>query len=401
MRPWSRGLRVFNAKIDSEDECMDVRGQRGAVATAALRSAVAWSQRRAEPRAWREVARMTGVIMHAFGPGSVPATPMDLVAMLHRPLGDLLPEAGEASVLDDVVLLDADGTLSDEAMDIVCDYTQALFDSDVDPATAWLPRWAWQRAEQVERQTFRSLMQAGDQAVYTSSRRFIVERPAGDLRWLTDERTGSTAYAGARQVADYVEIPRDRLVRFGSGEDDACWWPCPVCRWPMRVRPPLVKCSYGPHEARFRMVGRGGGPPELVKTSTARLSTPRALPVVGARCVDPAVWRFITVPGIPEVALERLQTRFPGVEVQLWPIKDTFDALVTAPDGRTWTVDVKDHVDARGIVDDPPAAQHVLVPAYRKGQVNQLTRLLPDKTVWTVKSFIQHVGDHVRAGEAR
>lgn len=379
----------------------DTRGRRGAVTTAALRSAVAWSRRRDEQRAWREVARMTGVIMHAYGPGAAPSTPGELVAMLHRPLGELLPEAGEPSALDTVVLLEADGTLSDEAMEIACDYTQALFDTDADPATEWLPRWAWQRGEQVERQTFRSLIQAGDQAVYTASRRFIVERPAGDLRELVDERATSTVYAGARQVADYIEIPRDRVFRPGSGEDDACWWPCPVCRWPMRVRPPIVRCSYGPHEARFRLVDHNGDAPELVKTSTGRLRTPRRLPVAGAQCVDPAVWRFITVPGIPEVGLERLRTKFPGVEVQLWPIKDTFDALVTAPDGRTWTVDVKDHVDARGIVDDPPAAQHVVVPAYRKGQVNQLKRLLPGKSVWTVEGFVRHVGDHMRECEAR
>ncbi|GAA5118275.1 hypothetical protein [Haloechinothrix salitolerans] len=381
---------------------LETYGRRGAVATAALRSAVAWSRRREEQRAWREVARMTGVIMHAFGPGAGPSTPAELVAMLHRPLGELLPAAGEPSVLDTVVLLGADGVLSDEAMEIACDYTQALFDADADPATEWLPRWAWQRGEQVERQLFQSLVQAGGQAVYTASRRFVVERPAGDMRALIEERTTSARFAGARQVADYIEIPVDRQFRFSSGEDGACWWPCPVCLWPMRVRQPEVRCSYGPHEARFRLLdGTSGAPPGLVKISTSRGAPPRPLPVAGARCVDPAVWRFITVPGVPEVALERLEQRFSGVTVALWPVKDTFDALVTAPDGRRWAVDVKDHVDARGIVDDPPAAQHVVVPNYRKGQVTQLRRLLPEKSVWTMKSFVRQVGDHVRGGETR
>ena len=44
--------------------------RRAVVTTAALRSAVAWSRRADEPRAWREVARMTGVVMGAFGPGA-------------------------------------------------------------------------------------------------------------------------------------------------------------------------------------------------------------------------------------------------------------------------------------------------------------------------------------------
>ncbi len=299
------------------------------------------------------------------------------------------------------MLLAPDDTLSDEAIEIACDYTQALFDADSDPATEWLPRWAWQRGEQVERQLFQSLIQAGDQAVYTASRRFIVERPAGDLQALVTERTTSAVYAGARQVAAYVEIPSDRQFRFGPGETGACWWPCPGCRWPMRVRPPEVRCSYGPHDARFRLVTGSSEAPKLVKTSASRLAVPRALPVTGARCVDPAVWRFITVPGVPEVALERLEQRCPGVTVALWPIKDTYDALVTAPDGRRWTVDVKDHTDARGIVDDPPSAQHVVVPRYRKGQVSELRRLLPEKSVWTMDGFLRHVREHVQGGEAQ
>lgn len=376
-----------------------LREQRAVVVTAALRSAVAWSRRDSEQRAWREVARMTGVVMHTFGPAAGPTTPAELLAMLHRPLGELLPDSGEPSALDSLVLLDADDLLSDEAMEIACDYNQALFEADADPATEWLPRWAWQRAEQVERQLFQSLILAGDQSVYTASRRFIVEHPAGDLRALVEERTTSKVVAGARPIAEYIAIPPDRVFRFGAGEDGVCWWPCPVCRWPMRVRPPVVRCSYGPHEAQFRLVPAPGGPPGLVKTSTARFSTPDAWPVAGAGCVDPAVWRFITVPGIPEVLVKGLETRYPGVTVALWPIKDTMDALVTGPDGREWTVDVKDHTDPRSIADDPPAAQHVVVPAYRKGQIDLLKRLLPGKTVWTMEGFFRHVGQHVRGGK--
>lgn len=334
---------------------------------------------------------MTGVIMRIRGPGECPATPAELVELLHQPLGGLLPPGdAPSSPVDAVVLLDGDGELSDEAMEIA-DYNHALFDS-ADPAAEWLPRWAWQRAEQVERQAFEALIHAGDQAGYTASRRFIIERPAGQWQLLADERSSSEIYRGARLVTEYVPVPAERIYRLAGGNGGGCWWPCPVCRWPMRVQGQSVHCTYGPHQARFRIARPGAGAmPALVKTSGARLRTPQACPVTGARCVDPAVWRFITVPGIAELLLERRLRSIEGVEVKMWPVKDTFDALVTASDGYAWTVDVKDHADAGRICGDPPAAEHVVVPGYRKGQVNLLSRTLPGKHVWTIDRFCGHV----------
>jgi len=370
--------------------------RRAVVTTAALRSAVAWSRRAGEPRAWREVARMTGVIMGAFGPGAGPATPSELVASLHRPLGDLLPTAGEPSPLDGVVLLDGEDRLTDGAMDIACDYNHVLFHGR-DPASEWLPGWAWQRGEQVERLLFQSLIQSGSQDAYAASRRFVIERPAGEQRALTDERMTAAEYAGARLVADYKPVPADRVCRFGGGDADECWWPCPVCRWPMRIQGTVVSCTYSPHQALFRITGTGRlarSRPVLVKTSAARLRVPEPRPAAGSACVDQAVWRFITVPGISEVLLERRLRAIPGVRVQMWPVRDAYDLLVTAPDGRLWRVDVKDHVSPAGIAADPPAAEYVVVPAYRKGQVSQLRRMLPEKRVRTIDQFVGEVREH-------
>lgn len=345
---------------------------------------------------------MTGVIMHARGPGSAPSTPSELVSLLHRPLGELLPASNQAQALAETVLLDADDELSPVAMDVACDYTEALFEEGCDPATTWLPRWAWQRAEQVERDTFRSLLQAGDQGAYTASRRFVVERPAGDRDWLHDERTTNMLFAGARPVAEYEAIPLDRQYRYGPDPTQASWWPCPTCRWPMMVKPPVVECSYGPHDAHFRLLAHtGDGPPGLVSTSAEYRRVPGPSSVGSSVCVDPAVWRFVTVPGLPEVALERLQARFPGVQVQLWPLKDTFDALVTTTTGLRWTVDVKDHADARTIADDPPAAEHIVIPDHRRRQVHDLRRQLSGKSVWTMTGFAREIGNQARGGRQR
>jgi hypothetical protein len=287
-------------------------------------------------------------------------------------------------------------------MDIACDYNQVLFDGR-DPASDWLPGWAWQRGEQVERLLFQSLIQSGSQDAYVASRRFVIERPAGEQRALTNERTTAPVYAGARLVTDYKPVPEDRVHRFAGGEADECWWPCPVCRWPMRIQGAVVTCTYSPHQAAFRITGPGrpaGGRPGLAKTSAARMRVPVAQPTAGRTCVDQAVWRFVTVPGISEVLLERRLLAIPGVGVQMWPVRDAYDLLVTAPDGHPWRVDVKDHVSPAGIAADPPAAQYVVVPAYRKGQVSQLRRMLPDKQVRTIDQFVSEVREHAaREGE--
>lgn len=373
--------------------------KREVITTAALRAAVAWSRREEEQRAWREVARMTGVVMYALGPGSGPVTPAELVALLRQPLRKLLPPADDRSPIEDVILLGPGDQLSDDALDIACDYNHALFDVR-DPGTEWLPGWAWQRAEQVERQMFQNLSQAGDETVYTSSRRFVIERPSGVERELTDERTKSPRYAGARLVAGYGPIPADRVFRYGPAASDVCWWPCPICQWPMHVHDPIVRCAYGPHEASFRISARGtsGSLPKLVRTSVARLKTPGAQDAADAVCVDPAVWRFITVPGVPELLLERQLQAIPGVTVKMWPIQDAYDLLVTTPDGRPWRIDVKDHVAPDQIVRRPPAAEYVVVPRYRKGQVPDLRRMLPGKQVKTLDGFVSHISAYVAKG---
>jgi hypothetical protein len=341
---------------------------------------------------------MAGVIIQANPPGSAPSTPSELVASLYRPLEELLPSpAGTSSPLDSVVLLDANDVLSDEAMEIVCDYTQALFDSE-DPATAWLPRWSWQRAEQVERELFQALIDAGDAAIYTASRRFVIEHPAGEVKALTEARKAM----GARPVVPYQKIPPDRILRVGEGETGQYWWPCPVCQWPMQVRGRRVECTYRPHAAQFLLPESSIGAsstPALVKVSATRLRTPKPQPVDTTVCVDPAVWRFVVVPGVPELELERLlRSQVPEVNVALYPMKDVVDLRVTAPDGHTWNVDVKDHADPRRVIDDPPSAEHVVVPAYRKGQLNHLRRALPGKSVSTIRQFLGEVRDYMARG---
>jgi hypothetical protein len=103
-----------------------------------------------------------------------------------------------------------------------------------------------------------------------------------------------------------------------------------------------------------------------------------------------AVWRFITVPGVPELQLERRLLAIPDVHIDMWPDRDRIDLAVRTLAGN-WEVDVKDHADPVTIVENAPAARDIVVPDHRRSQVQVLARMLPDKRVWTINSFVRRV----------
>ena len=158
------------------------RQRQSRVVAACLRAAYAWSERESRPGAMREIARMTGVVMEALGPGRGPASPMALIGCLRRPLGELVTLAGEEpgsadDAITEAVLLDSD-RLADAAYDMACEYAQQL--TTAAETAAWLPSWTRMRAEQVENEAFSALVESGDKDAYTRARRLIVEYPAGD-----------------------------------------------------------------------------------------------------------------------------------------------------------------------------------------------------------------------------
>jgi len=362
------------------------------ITSAAMRAAVEWTRRDEEPRAWRELSRMTGVLMYALGPGQGPSTPLEVVELLRHPLAKILGPAAGLGGLGDLVFLDQDDRLTPAAVEVGCEYTEALFATE-DPGQGWLPSWAWQRAEQVQRRVFETLISSGTEEAYSAARRFLIENPAGD-------ESGLTALMNAgriRRAVAFGPIPADRVHRSPGG---ACWWPCPVCGWPMAVRGDDVACGYSHHQARFRADTHSAGLPQLVKISQARIRVPDPQPEHGARCVDMAVWRFITVPGVPELQLERRLLAVPGVAVTMWPRMDRIDLAVRTPAG-DWEVDVKDHADPVTIAEGRcPAARDVVVPDYRRSQVSPLARMMPGKRVWTISGFVRRVRADV-SGEAR
>ena len=150
---------------------------------------------------------MTGVVMFELGPGNGPVTPLELVQSLRRPLGALLPpllrdeDPGYGGGIDEVVLLGADDTLTDEAYGIGSDYVREVI-SGLDPGRDWLPSWSWMRANDIENELFGRLIAAGDETAYRTARQFVVERAAGVEQAVIQECNNR----GANRVARYVPI---------------------------------------------------------------------------------------------------------------------------------------------------------------------------------------------------
>ncbi|MFD9946741.1 hypothetical protein ACFWYW_17255 [Nonomuraea sp. NPDC059023] len=330
--------------------------------TAAIRAGHAWSVRHQRSESWREMARMTGVIMRYFRPGQGPGTPAELIPLLRLPLGTWLPVGDQA--LAGLVILGDDDRLTDATYDIGCAYTVELLAGQEDPGARWLPSWRTHRAEQVENAVFRRLLNGTDED-YTAGRRFLVEHPAG----ATAELLTWQAALGVQPSASYGPIPHHQ-------QWNGWWWPCPLCRWPMSVTSSaLVKCRFAPHEAVYTLLSSGRLQPV---TGAPRITG--ALPVQGAACVDESTWRYIVVPGAVEVRLNDRINALPGVSTRLYPDKDRCDIAVHAGE-RELTLDVKDYGSATALAArlsaHPIAADLLVLPQYRREQLPELRRLLP------------------------
>lgn len=354
------------------------RAQR--VVAAALRAAYAWTVRRQQADAMREVARMTGVVMEAHGPGNGPTTPLELIGCLRQQLG-LLPvfAAGMDEAIAQVVLLDCDDRLTPEAYDLACEY--ALPVGGPSDSAQWMPTWTWMRADQIRSETFIALIDGNGQENYVASRRFIIEHPAGSVAELRDLVSKIGVSLPRR---GYTDIPNDQVHRSPGG---TWWWPCPTCQWPMGVAGTTVRCRYRPHAAVYQLTAG--------KTATARprlsridngppLRRPVARPAADSRCLEFGVWRFVVVPGASEIRVMRNLEEL-GATVELWPELDRYDLHVRAGT-HEFRIDLKEYQSLKRLIADlkaKPASARVLLPKTHEYQLEALTAALPSLQVTT------------------
>ncbi|MEU3599598.1 hypothetical protein ABZ714_12865 [Streptomyces sp. NPDC006798] len=358
------------------------------VVTAALRAAYAWSVRARQPAAYLEVARMTGVVMETHGPGRGPTTPLELVSSLRSELGGLLPFRGAEAdgAIVESVLLDGSDQLTSTALDLASEYAVPL-ESGTDPA-GWLPSWTHMNAARIRQETFAALTASQDQDTYVTSRRFLIEHPAGHRALLGDiiaDRRICLPWRG------YQELSPDQ-VHYVS-ETVGWWWPCPECRWPMAVRQGTARCRYMPHVARYRIVtGRTrGSQPDLSRTDEGpRVAKPRAASTEGAVRVDPGVWRFVVVPGANELRIAGLLEKL-GCRVCLWPDGDSYDLHVSVgPGGPEFRLDVKEYRSSHRLCADLRASRTratILLPHSHEYQYDAVRSALPALDVITESRF--------------
>ncbi|WP_433513816.1 hypothetical protein ACQP2T_61430 [Nonomuraea sp. CA-143628] len=331
------------------------------------------------------LTRAHGLVMALRGPAH-PLGFGEFREMVRGPVAGLLPPGHEDGGLDSVYAVDpetGERNVDLEALDGEYGAVARL--------SGELPYWPWLREELAENKAYALFMKGESQRAYVRRREFVVRHPAGLQKSLRSM---------PKEIEDlYVGIPGER--RYGRW----CFL-CPLCQWPMRVRPAdgVVKvfCDDRGHRERgadYRFVRDDDreSAPELVPIHPppAILVRSRPLaPIAGdaqvheagrTQMVGPECWHSHVVPGLLELALyDELSKR--GVAVDLWPRLDAYDLHITVErEGRpkrVWKVDVKDVVSVKALIrrlereGKQENGLYLVVPDRLESQVKLLERAL-------------------------
>lgn len=340
-----------------------------------------------------------GSMLAALGPGvSLPFG--EFRAKLRGPLRDLLPTWVSAEGLEDLTVLDADGCITEDAFDLRWETAELL------KLIQKLRDFSGRRVTTMEvkdhiaqSEIFEVISGRGPQ-LYVQNRASLITSPAGTVEEL------SALGLPLKALSFYADISYQSRYR-------GWWFPCPVCRWPMKVTERRTgklghgkaECFYPRHAETgasyiFRLTDAAptlepAGDPPGPSRREARLHLsatghiPQARPVEGCKALVRGVWRYTTVPGLPELRLHQELTRSlqgTGAEVHLWPRKDAYDHLVKipGPEGEPleFTADLKDytypHTLGRMIHragGDRGGAKWLVVPDHRANQVPLLSEV--------------------------
>jgi hypothetical protein len=348
---------------------------------------------------WRPEQRLEtlmechGGVLAARGPGN-PLPFGEFRQALSGDLAHLLPDGVEPVELRGLSVVDQDGQVTEDAFDLDFEQRMLLHTlRKLDRGASVLG--VRELREEVEQETvYLALSKQGLQATYENGREDLIRYPSGHTAELADLRLPPSV------VDFYQDIP------YGSTHQ-GWWYACPICRWPMRlvlrksagVMAGSARCWHTPHAEMgasylFRPTSDGSAAELLPEPRPDRPAgreavlfpdldaIPEPMPADKHKALARGIWRYTTVPGIPELAL-RDQLHKRGLDVDLWPSLDAYDLLVTIPgNGKCFKVDVKDYTSATTLASlihaqegDCGGAEWLVVPDYRAGQIPLLTEV--------------------------
>ncbi|GAA1774243.1 hypothetical protein GCM10009681_52220 [Luedemannella helvata] len=381
--------------MDDDARALGENRIRYLVTKAALHAAKAMTTPGLEPQ--QRLATLMechGMVLAARGPES-PLSFGEFRKAVRGDLGRLLPGDVDPLDLDGLRVVDADGQVTEDLFDLDLEQRMLLHALRTLNKTAGGVSTRDLQSEIEQETAYALLNRTGDQETYVRGRSDLIRVAAGSVSDLADLRLPP-------MVAEFYED-----IPYGSVYD-GYWFGCPICRWPMRVAlnrgagglVGSARCWHAPHAAMgatyiFRPTGDHGAPRLQPESAPARPggresvlypdieTIPDALPAEGHKALVRGIWRYTTVPGIPELSLhDRLAER--GVDVQLWPGLDAYDLLVQVgrrrAKKRPFKVDLKDYTSAATLAQlvhaqegDQGGAEWLVVPDYRHDQVPLLS----------------------------
>lgn len=332
-----------------------------------------------------------GIVLAARGPGS-PLPFGQFREALSGDLAQLLPDGVEPVDLKGLFVMDQDGQVTEDAFDLDFEQRMLLHTLRKLDRSAGMVGVRELREEVEQETVYLALSKQGIQATYENGREDLIRYPSGPTDGLVDLRLPPSV------VDFYTDIP------YGSIHQ-GWWYECPICRWPMRLvlrksagaAVGSARCWHNPHAETgasylFRPTDDGSAAELLPEPRPSRPAgreavlfpdidaIPQPTPAEKHKALARGIWRYTTVPGIPELALrDRLVER--GLKVDLWPALDAYDLLVEIPGTTTsFKVDVKDYTSGRTLASlihaqegDRGGAEWLVVPDYRAGQIPLLS----------------------------
>ncbi|WP_245812020.1 hypothetical protein [Actinophytocola xinjiangensis] len=291
-------------------------------------------------------------------------------AGLREPLRNLLPEDVHTTGLADLVLLDAEGHLTDEAEDLCREFRI--------PSAALDEHWPWDRVtvEQKERQVH-ELLRRLPAAEYTRLRAYLIEWPVGDLRTLR------------RDWATMLPQFYEPVIDWPGRQVNGFFFACPECGWPMRAldtgRLTEIRCeAHSRHGVTYSCVtdSRGDTPPHLHRVGRKAKAVEGRPATKEALAVSRVVWRYVTLPGLMEIELRDHAVKL-GADVEMWPHQDRYDLRI-ALNGQVWRLDAKAWASPMALGEalsgTTPAAPRliVVVPDHQRSSLTLLRTMLKD-----------------------